>query len=189
MSFIFFQHCSTPRTSAPNIDFAHNARKSYSVDFKLKAVEYAKTHTQKEAAEKFGVAVSRVCTWLRSEDMLRMAAIQNLEVPGRKEPILKIFEEDLLKWLTETLASGQTVTMEDFQNAARDIFQANLASLDQGHIGETADYNMAFYPSSSWVKGFMKKNKLGRVFAPMCNSFCIVAEDTQAPNQQEHFYA
>lgn len=147
-------NASSPTACAARI------RKTYSLEFKLQAIEYAKSHSQKETAMKFGIGISNVCIWLKMEDTLRVAeAYQGgTTTPGQQQlhasAIEGAFEKSLIKWFKETKAAGKCISKQTFGEMTEDIFRKTI----RDNLSETT--TATFQPGSTWIKGFIKKHNI-----------------------------
>ena len=82
--------------------------KSYTVDFELEAIAFAKSCNNKAAARKFNVAPKTIKDWIRKEEQLRLMK-QNPAYGGKR---LRLegggqhafdddLEDELVQWITE----------------------------------------------------------------------------------------
>lgn len=122
-------------------------RKTYSVSFKLSAVEFAETNSNIKAAEHFEVNISQILRWKSTKDSMLLVQNKNKKCVFKFRPAKwPALEAHLKSWLVEKRKEGHCVS-------ARAILrEARLHALRM----EIPD----FKGSASWICRFMKRNKL-----------------------------
>ena len=79
--------------------------RSYTLKFKLDAVQYAELHSNRTAAKKFNVDVRRICVWKTHKTQIREQSMKPngkerkaLAGAGRK-PFNELVENQVLEWI------------------------------------------------------------------------------------------
>ena len=67
-----------------HIDLEKKGEKSYSIEFKLSTVEYAKKLSKYQASRKLGVDPKRVREWCKQEERLRGEKNRNTQVSRKR---------------------------------------------------------------------------------------------------------
>ena len=100
--------------------------KSYTVDFKLEAIAFAKSCNNKAAAQKCNVAPKTVRDWIRKEEQLCQMK-QNNAYGGKRLRLegggQHAFDDDLegelVQWITESRGNGLRVSRKLIQLKAK----------------------------------------------------------------------
>ena len=121
--------------------------RSYSTEFKLKAVKYSEDcNSSRKAAAKFGVDRKRVREWRQMKSKLETASTKRkrLEGAGRK-PLDEDVEESVLQWVHESRSNGLRVSMNMITN--KEKFKETVMP-------------QSFSASSGWFQRFMTRHAL-----------------------------
>ena len=129
---------------------SHKGKKvrSYTIDFKLAVVDFAKNHNNCATARHFGIDKKQVRNWSRQEQELRR--VENADVrrtlkgKGRKLQYPMV-DTMLLSWLVEQEAEGVFVTEKVLKLKASELHR----NMDKG------DRN--FKASTGWLKSFCRR--------------------------------
>ena len=105
---VSFHPVQSDNTSTPK-------RCSYTMEFKLQAVQYAKQTNKSAAARTFNVARKRIHDWCKQEAVLeqqiRSAAGNRKKVEGGGcRPMYTALERSLAAWVREERDQGTTIT-------------------------------------------------------------------------------
>ena len=121
-------------------------RKSYTADFKLSVVQWAKLHGNRAAGREFSVAESSIREWRKSEGVLE-------QMPPRKRarrglpPRWPQLEANLAKWVLALRDDNRSVSTVAIRLQAK--VMAREMKIENFKGG-----------SPNWVVKFMKRNKL-----------------------------
>ena len=124
---------------------------SYTVEFKLKAVDFVKLgNSKEETARKYGVDAKRIREWCKDEDKLRGAYdIRNSKRRkldgGGRPPLLETTEEELYGWIDYMRSQRLRVTRKMVQTKALELY------------GGEED---TFVASRGWLRNFFIRNKI-----------------------------
>lgn len=122
-------------------------RKTFTLEFKLNAVEYAHQTSITKAADHFGVNLSQISRWKSQEESMKKKGKKESKVVKRNRSIQWPELEALLKtWIINRRKQGFVVSGSSILREARG--QAVRMKLD------------SFKGSSFWIHSFMKRNKL-----------------------------
>ena len=114
----------------PKIDNYVSKRKSYTVSFKLEAVEMAKKYSKERVARIFGVDSKRIREWCKTENELRKlnglvhTDKKRLDGGGRHCMSNKL-EKKLLQWIDEQQGEDVKVTRKLIAQKAVEIFRTD----------------------------------------------------------------
>ena len=124
---------------------AAEKRLAYNVEFKLKAIDYAKEHGNRPAAREFRINECMVRRWRQQEDELRLTRKTKKSFWGRKARWPGL-EDRLYRWISEQRAAGRSVSTVAVRIRAKAI-------ANELHIQE-------FQAGVSWCFRFMKRRQL-----------------------------
>lgn len=103
-------------TNDDDISHKGKKRKSYPMEFKKEAVEFAEENNNSSASMRFGVAVKRIREWRQNKDAINAlcakpkgAKKEKLEGGGRKV-MNEGMEEELLEWIYGRRSRGLRVS-------------------------------------------------------------------------------
>ncbi len=144
--------------ASPNVDLSASPRTYFPVEFKLEVIEFAKTHSQKETAEKFLISIQRVSDWCRLEGRFRFSLLrgEGVTTSARILEDEANFESRMLEWVHEQQDKGVPINKELFCAAAAEKFPA----IPKSHPGCASKYSASFAPSYGWIRAFLKKQDL-----------------------------
>ena len=125
---------------------------SYTLDFKLQAIQFVKIGNSKEsAARKFGVDSRRIREWCSPEERLKSAAsspktsvCRRLDGGGR-HPLSKTLEQDLYAWIEEKRSNRLRVTRSMVKKEAVKRF---------GNSPACDNRSTNFVASEGWLQNF-----------------------------------
>lgn len=131
---------------------------SYTVDYKLKAIAFAKSCNNKAAARKFNVAPKTIRDWIRKEEQLRQLK-QNKAYSGKRLRLegggQHAFDDDLedklVQWITERRGNGLRVSTKLTQLKAKKMHEDKT-------INDLNSKTINF--SDGWVQMFMGRHGL-----------------------------
>ena len=86
---------------------APQRRLAYDADFKLKAINHAKQHGNRDAAREFNINESMMHKWQQQEDELRVAKKTKKSFRGHKARWPQL-EDRLERWISEQRAAGRS---------------------------------------------------------------------------------
>lgn len=132
---------------------------SYTLEFKLEAVNHVKMGNSKEAtARKFGVAPKRIREWCKQEDKLHSQSDHSsqgkrkrLEGGGRR-PLSETLETELYAWIELQRFKRLRVTRKKVKREALSIFSQNN--------GYAEDANKDFVASDGWLRNFFRRHQI-----------------------------
>ena len=132
------------------------AKKSYSLDFKLKAIALARETNFTKAAKQLNIERQMLSQWSRTEERLRElkeAGVKRRRLPGGgRKPLSADLEDQLLAWLNERKAAGEVSFRAQIVERARALAE---------ELGVTK-----FNASSGWIDRFMTRHKLTADIVP-----------------------
>lgn len=124
-------------------------RKSYTIQFKLEAVEFAENNSILQAAEHFNVHVTQINRWKKQKETMMATPNRTKHIVKRKRalkwPELDVY---LKNWVINKRQQGFSVS------ASAILKEAKSYALRENLTG--------FKGSTRWVFKFMKRNKLTR---------------------------
>ncbi|CAK5034928.1 unnamed protein product [Meloidogyne enterolobii] len=127
-------------------------KKSYTVDFKLEVVEFAKNHNASEACRQFSVDRRRIRDWTQQADKLKELRnstplhIQKRRLTGAGRHIHNVeFEKNLLEWIKEKQLKGEKLS--------RRIIKMQASQM-------SSNYPECFEASEGWLQKFLKRNNI-----------------------------
>ncbi|KAL7076999.1 hypothetical protein ACQ4LE_003749 [Meloidogyne hapla] len=127
-------------------------KKSYTVDFKLEVVEFAKNHNASEACRQFNVDRRRIRDWTQQADKLKELRdstpihIQKRRLTGAGRHIHNVeFEKNLLEWIKEKQSKGEKLS--------RRIIKMQASQM-------SSNYPECFEASEGWLQKFLKRNNI-----------------------------
>ena len=128
---------------------ASKKKRSYSAEFKLRAVEMAEKSSNRAAARAVNVHEKRIREWRKQKDQLQQASTsrKRLDGGGRK-PVYMEFEGQLLEWIKEARSKEIHVTRTMVQQKALDLSQETLSGFP------------GFSASRGWMNNFFRRNGL-----------------------------
>ncbi|XP_014678488.1 PREDICTED: tigger transposable element-derived protein 1-like [Priapulus caudatus] len=139
----------TPTPTTP--DSRKRKMKSYTVAYKLEAIQWFKDGNSKEAtARKFNVDSKRIREWVKQEEKLRAAnhgsnsKRRKLDGGGRR-PLDENLETELVQWIEDQRAQRLRVTRKRVQRRALELFDH-----------ENAD--SPFVASRGWLEKFFNRH-------------------------------
>ena len=123
-------------------------RKSYSIGFKLEAIDLAKVSGNRKIAAKFGVDESMIRRWRKQEkSFLEMSNKSRKTKQRYRQPRYPLLDLEIMKWVLALRDKGRQVS-------GRQILQEARA--------QAIKMNINFKGSPKWVYKFMKRNNLVR---------------------------
>ncbi|KAF4790634.1 hypothetical protein TURU_138577 [Turdus rufiventris] len=126
-------------------DMAPQRRLAYEADFKLKAINHAKQHGNRDAAREFNINESVVRKWRQQEDDLCLAEKTKKSFHGHKARWPRL-EDRLERWISEQRAAGRSFSTIAVRIQAKAI--ANEMGIED------------FKAGPSWCFHFMKRQQL-----------------------------
>ena len=85
--------------------------RAYSIAFKLKVVEFAKSNGKHKAAKMFGIDQKRVREWSQNEEKLNKMAKSRKRIAGGGRPVRYMdIDNEVLRWFSERREAGIRVT-------------------------------------------------------------------------------
>lgn len=130
------------------------SRKSYTAQFKLKAIAYAKEHGNRATEREFGISEKLVRDWRKSKETLMTMSRKKKANRGLKARWPEL-EERLMKFVIEQRLQGRGMSTVQVRLKAIDI--AKELNIDE------------FKGGASWCYRFMVRNKLSmRSRTTMC---------------------
>lgn len=128
-------------------------RSSYSVEFKLRVVEHAKTNSLRRTAIHYGLNETQVRRWKKDSDNLQEIAAA---VPAKsrkhfyknRKAKYRVLEQEIKAWVLEKRSAGHQIS------GTRIMLQARKFAMERD-ISE-------FKGSPKWVYNFMKRNNFVR---------------------------
>ncbi|KAF4796472.1 hypothetical protein TURU_083911 [Turdus rufiventris] len=112
-------------------NMAPQRRLAYDADFKLKAINHAKQHGNRDAAREFNINESMVRKWRQQEDELRLAKKTKKSFRGHKARWPRL-EDRLERWISKQRAAGRsfsTVAVRIQAKAIANEMEKNLGVL------------------------------------------------------------
>ena len=146
------------RDSSPEIQTSKKRKlHSYTLDFKLQAIQHVKTGNSKEAtARKFGVAPKQIREWCKKETELRNTAEHSklgkrkrLDGAGRR-PLSETLETELFSWIEHQRSQRLRVTRKKVKKEALRLF-AN---------SDDPENTKEFVASDGWLRNFFKRHRI-----------------------------
>lgn len=131
-------------------------KRSYDVDFKLSAVNFAKDSSVEAAARHYGVDPKRIREWRTQKDRLeslqteKRAKRKRLDGGGSKK-VSKELEERVFAWIMQQSNNSVHVSRNMIRAKAKEIFDKEI---DESKRKET------FVASRGWLENFMKRHSL-----------------------------
>ena len=120
-------------------------RKFYSVTFKLKVVEFAEQHSNRNASQVFGVDRKRVREWVKSKNDLQLWAKSRKRAPGAGRKVrYEEIDKKLIAWFEERREAGVRVTGKAMKNEALRLHKENGSQ--------------SFKASCGWFARFKKRH-------------------------------
>jgi len=119
-------------------------RQQYTVEKKLKVIDYHKTHTNKQTALHFGINKSQVSKWRKNEVKLRAAKKRQIKLGSGRRAKYSDQEKLVYERAAEERKQGCCVS---YASMARDMRET------VNSIHPNAD----FKASSGWIKGMKKR--------------------------------
>ena len=104
---------------------SHNGMKlkSYTIQFKTDAVQYAEENSNHKAAEKFSVSRKRILEWRKYKDVLASLKKSRKRADGGgRKPLDEGMEESLAEWIYDRRATGLRVSGKLVCAKAKKIF-------------------------------------------------------------------
>lgn len=125
--------------------------KSYTIAYKLEAIDSAEKIGVRSAARGFGIDPKLIRYWQKQKEKLSNAAVTIRSFRGPKFGKFQNVEKDVLEYITETRrTSGMALSHEQIQNKAQAIAQKHgISSQD-------------FKASRGWATRFMSRNGVSR---------------------------
>ena len=118
-------------------------RKSYSIGFKLEAIDLAKVSGNRKIAAKFGVDESMIRRWRKQEKSFLQMSNKSRKTKQRyRQPRYPLLDLEIMKWLLALRHKGRQILQEARAQAIK--------------------MNINFKGSPRWVYKFMKRNNLVR---------------------------
>lgn len=118
-------------------------RRSFTVDFKLSVVAYARRTSKKEAAEKFPLSRSRVQEWTSQRGSLATTQKEKKRLVGAGRRLLDpTFDQQMFAYVSDRRSKQLRVTRSMIQRQAKRMAPDGLAM------------------SSGWLVKFMKRHNL-----------------------------
>ena len=132
--------------------------KSYTVDYKLEAIAFAKPCNNKAAARKFNVAPKTIRDWIRKEEQLHQLK-QNKAYGGKRlclegggqHAFDDDLEDELVQWITERRGNELCVSTKLTQLKAKKMHEEKT-------INDLNSKTINF--SDGWVQMFMRRHGL-----------------------------
>lgn len=120
-------------------------RKSYTADFKLKAIERAEHMSNRKAALELGIGESSIRDWRKDKDALMKI---NPRKRARRGPRAKLptLEKDLKEWILSQREQKHCVSTQPIETQAKQL------ATQRGMF----DFKAGF----TWISKFMKRNSL-----------------------------
>ena len=132
--------------------------KSYSIEFKLTAIDYANLNSNRAASRKYGVDEKRIREWKKKHAELSNARVKKgglfkkrLEGGGRKITDEDI-EEHVLNWIHARRDNRLRVSRKLIMRKAKTLYDES--------VGDDECEKSAFVASRGWLEKFMKRNCL-----------------------------
>ena len=126
-------------------------RVAYEAGFKLKALEYAKTHDNSKAARQFGVGESLIRDWRKKEQQL--VAMPNTKRARRGDVAsFPALLEEVKEWVLEQRQNGFIVTRGSLRLRALELKKSDKYKNMPG-MG-------TFLVSAGWCSRFMQRHQL-----------------------------
>ena len=156
----YVQESNTIPTTYPTTDSSDEdavapkrARRSFDVDFKLKAVEYAKGTTNKMASRVFGVDEKRIRDWCTRAEKLKDQSIKDSSskrLPGAGRKVCHSIDGKLLSWIGSMQKNTPwLLTKKSIKEKAMEIFKSS-----------DHDEDATFSASYGWLHCFLQRNNI-----------------------------
>lgn len=117
-------------------------RRSFDTALKLKVIEYAELHTNREAGRKFSIGESCVREWRKNKDKLKEQTSKRLRlIGGGRKAKAPSMEDALTTWIDDQRSAHIRVTRSGIQRRALELYQGD---------GE-------FSASRGWLENFLKR--------------------------------
>ena len=150
LSTFFGPHIHSPRQMELVAASSHRGKtiKSYTMEFKLRVVEYAVLHGNHKASKEFQVDRKRIRDWRQNEPALRanlsLNPTRRKSIGGQGRP-LEYPEIDLrlYSWVQEHRENGYKLTGAQIRKEARRLHQIDGKETFKGSVG--------------WYQRFMKR--------------------------------
>uniref|UniRef100_A0A3B3B5M8 HTH CENPB-type domain-containing protein n=1 Tax=Oryzias melastigma TaxID=30732 RepID=A0A3B3B5M8_ORYME len=132
-------------------------KRSFDLNFKLRAVAYANEHSGEASARHFGVDPKRIREWRKQvNDMERKVAekgpaCKRLTGGGAKKASDEL-EQLFLTWIVEQRRKGAQVSRKMIRTKAKRIFDTK--------IDDSSKRKETFTASAGWLDKFMKRHHL-----------------------------
>uniref|UniRef100_A0A8C3TNX7 HTH CENPB-type domain-containing protein n=1 Tax=Catharus ustulatus TaxID=91951 RepID=A0A8C3TNX7_CATUS len=153
-----------------------SARLAYDADFKLKAINHAKQHGNREAAREFNINESMVRKWRQQEDNLRLAKKTKVFAGIRQDAAGRSFSTVAVR--IEAKAIANEMGIEDFKAGPSWCFrfmkrrQLSIRTRTTVCQRLPADYEEKVAMSRSYCKSKTAENNIERWGVDACGLFC-----------------
>lgn len=124
-------------------------RNSYSIKFKIEAIQFASNNSIRKTANHFGIDESLVRRWKKSQEKLHQTPNKNRKTLQKHRPAKWLaLEAHLKSWILDQRSAGRQISGTSVLHEARkSSVQMNLTN---------------FKGSPKWVFNFMKRNNIVR---------------------------
>ena len=129
--------------------------RSYTLEFKLTAIDFAEVHGNRASANKFNVDVKRIREWRKSKEAI---AEKKTSTTGKNQKRLSGggckpkdvgLEKELMEWITQRRTAKLRVS--------RKLIMFKARRLHEERVGEDAADKNVFVASRGWLMNFMRR--------------------------------
>lgn len=144
-------HTDVSIDKTPNRSSVRTSHRSYTVEYKLNALDWYHAHgeNKKQTAKHFGVDRKRIRDWLKLEQQFRMEPLSNMQRKKKNSGCAahyKALDQAVLEWCKEQRIQGQKVTNQALRTKALEL-------------APQLGYQDTFKASPNWAIAWRRRNK------------------------------